>query len=309
MVNSVNDIFKQAHQGSVAAIIQVLNDKLTDQGVRTRAMFANGVLQVLCEAATPEQLEPATLTERIRQILAALAPRGIRRVNINSRIVREQQLLWLDEINQDPEHLLWSQEIILARPNIFKRTLEDLQSVVADKPEPRMASLQSMREQRQFNRGIWRGLGLGAVVVLGGLGIYQWLNGRSPTPLPGQSALLSSPVPTNPSSGAPSVASVPTNPPPVPPGQPLTPSASVPAKVTAVKAEDPFGAAVRLAEKAAIASQTAQTPAQWQAVADVWGKAATLMAAVPASHPRYEIARDRATVYSKNQTATAQKAK
>jgi hypothetical protein len=303
MVNSVNDIFKQAHQGSVAAIIQVLNDKLTDQGVRTRAIFANGVLQLLCEAATPDQLEQATLAERIRQTLEALAPRGIRRVNINSRIVREQQLLWLDEISHDPNHLLWSQEVILVRPNIFKRTLEDLQSVVADKPEPKMVSLQSMREQRQFNRGIWRGLGLGAVVVLGGLGVYQWLNGRSPAPLQAQNAAPMVPSQANrPTVVAPSANPAPTRPTAaVPaPAQPLTAPA---------KAEDPFGSAVRLAEKAAIASQAAQTPAQWQAVAEMWGKAATLMAAVPTSHPRYEIARDRTTVYDKNRASTAQKAK
>jgi hypothetical protein len=290
MVNSVDDILKQAHQGSVAAIIQVLNDKLTNEGVRTRAMFAHGILQVLCEAATPEQLEQSTLTARICQILEAIAPRGIRRVNINSRLVREQQLLWLDEISRDPDHLLWSQEVALTRPNIFKRTLEDLQSVVADKPEPRMAPSRSTREQYQFKRGILGGLGLGAVTVLGGLGIYQWLNSRSPVPPPPATVL-------------PSPAAAPAY------SQPPAAPALLPSGGTPVKSEDPFSAAVRLAEKAAIASQTAQTPQQWQAVADTWGQAATLMATVPAKHPRYEIARDRTTVYGKNQAATAQKTK
>ena len=304
MVNSVNDIFKQAHQGSVAAIIQVLNDKLSDNGVRTRAIFINGILQLLCEAATLEQLEQTSLAERIRQTLESLAPRGIRRVNINSRLVREQQLLWLDEISHDPEHLLWSQEIVLAQPNFLKRTLEDLQSAVADKPEPRLVSLQSMREQRQFNRGIWQGLALGAVVVLGGLGIYQWLNGRSPTaPL----AQTIQPVP--PQANLSTTAPLPANPAPTGPTQVTGSPGSAQPQTVAAPAEDPFGAAVRLAEKAAIASQTAQTPEQWQAVADMWGQASVLMAAVPTSHPRFEIARDRTTVYSKNQATTAQKAK
>ena len=47
MVDSIENITKQARQGSVAAIIQVLNDKLADSGVRTRAIFEDGVLQLL----------------------------------------------------------------------------------------------------------------------------------------------------------------------------------------------------------------------------------------------------------------------
>ena len=53
MVNSVNDIAKQARRGSVSAIIQILNEKLADSGVRTRAIFEDGILQLLCEAPTP----------------------------------------------------------------------------------------------------------------------------------------------------------------------------------------------------------------------------------------------------------------
>ena len=126
MTSAVNDIVKQANQGSVAAIIQVLNEKLADSGVRTRAIFADNVLQILCEAATAEQLEPSELIGQIRHTLEAIAPRNIRRVNINSRIVREQQLLWLDEISRDPEsQLLWSQEITLNKPNIFRHLLNE----------------------------------------------------------------------------------------------------------------------------------------------------------------------------------------
>ncbi len=49
MVNIVDDIARQARQGSVAAIIQILNDRLAEIGVRTRAVFADGVLQLLCD--------------------------------------------------------------------------------------------------------------------------------------------------------------------------------------------------------------------------------------------------------------------
>ncbi|HAJ60521.1 MAG TPA: hypothetical protein DCP31_15680, partial [Cyanobacteria bacterium UBA8543] len=64
------------------------------------------------------QLEQSVRVAQIRQILEDIAPRNIRRVRINSRIVREQQLLWLEEITRDPEHqLLWSEEIILTKPN------------------------------------------------------------------------------------------------------------------------------------------------------------------------------------------------
>ena len=68
MANSIDNIARQARQGSVAAIIQVLNDKLAHSGVRTRAVLENGVLQLLCEAAKTEQLEQSSLVERIQHI-------------------------------------------------------------------------------------------------------------------------------------------------------------------------------------------------------------------------------------------------
>ena len=40
MADRINDIAWQAHLGSVAAIIQVLNEKLAKSGVRTRANFS-----------------------------------------------------------------------------------------------------------------------------------------------------------------------------------------------------------------------------------------------------------------------------
>ncbi len=124
MAEPVDDIFVQARQGSVAAIIQVLNEKLASRGVRTRAVFVDGLLNLLCEAASAEQLEQSALVEQVRQILQEISPRNINRVKINSRIVREQQLLWLEEISRDSENqLLWSQQINLARPNFIQETI------------------------------------------------------------------------------------------------------------------------------------------------------------------------------------------
>ena len=92
----MSDVAKQARQGSVAAIIQVLNEQLADLGVRTRAVIASGVLQILCEASTVEQLEQEQVVSRVQQILEEISPFGLRRVQVNSRLVREQQMLWLE---------------------------------------------------------------------------------------------------------------------------------------------------------------------------------------------------------------------
>ena len=117
MINPATESFGQARQGSVAAIIQVLNERLADSGIRTRAVVADDTLQLLCEAVTPEQLEKSTVVERVRSELETISPQRIKKVKINSRIVKEAQLLWLEEINRDPENsLLWSEVITLKRP-------------------------------------------------------------------------------------------------------------------------------------------------------------------------------------------------
>ena len=274
-VDSVNDIFRQAHQGSVAAIIQVLNDKLADSGVRTRAIFANGILQLLCEAATPEQLEQTTLTDRVQKILEAIQPRSVRRVNINSRIVREQQLLWLEEINRDPDgQVLWSEEIVLTRKNPLKRFLTDWRNDrVESFDRPRTISPHLMREQHQFKRGIIGGLGVSAGLLLAGWGAYTWQEGRSSTAL-----------------------------------QPKS-SNSIQSASAVKLDQDNFATAVRLAERASEIGRTAQTPDQWRNLADTWGKASTLMGTVPASDKRYAVALDRTALYRKYQESALQKVK
>jgi hypothetical protein len=270
-VDSVKDIFRQAHQGSVAAIIQVLNDKLADSGVRTRAIFANGILQLLCEAPTAEQLEQTMLTDRVQKILDAIEPRSVRRVNINSRIVREQQLLWLEEINRDPDgQVLWSKEIILERKNPLKRFLTDWREDRLDSLDrPKTISPHLIREKNQFTKGIIGGLGLSAGLLLAAWSVYTWQNGR--------------PFFT-----------------PATQSQDLTPSAVKP---------DNFATAVRLAERASEIGRTAQTSAQWKNLADTWGKASALMGTVPASDKRYAIALDRTALYRRYQESALEKVK
>jgi hypothetical protein len=283
IANPANDIFKQAHQGSVAAIIQVLNDKLADSGVRTRAIFASGVLQLLCEAPTPEQLDQTYLIERIRKTLESISPRNIRRVNINSRIVREQQLLWLEEIHRDPDgQVLWSKEISLKRQNIFRRSLEEWQEAFANKDDFRKPlSAQAAREKRQFARGVLGGLGLSAAVLATGWGVYSWQTGAL------QIAGLSN-LSTNLSKGSSAELAG------------ATPKELPQAKLS----QDPFAVAVRLAEKASATGRNAQTPQQKQEIANMWDKASNLMASVPASDKRHAIAQDRTVLYRKYKDST-----
>ncbi|NJM99293.1 MAG: hypothetical protein HC800_21060, partial [Phormidesmis sp. RL_2_1] len=126
MIHPANETFGQARQGSVAAIIQVLNERLADMGIRTRAVVADGVLQLLCEAPTLGQLEKTKVVERVRHELEAISPHRIKRVKINSRIVKEEQLLWFEEINRDPENaLLWDELITLKRPFFIQRWIRD----------------------------------------------------------------------------------------------------------------------------------------------------------------------------------------
>lgn len=286
MTGTVNDIVKQANQGSVAAIIQVLNEKLADSGVRTRAIFADGVLQILCEAATAEQLEPSELIGQIRHTLEAIAPRNIRRVKINSRIVREQQLLWLDEISRDPENqLLWSQEITLNKPNILRHMLNEWQHhAVLQKPNLPTRSPVQQRERHQFWRGLVGGASASLLLLLGGWALYSWLSAPRPQ------AVAPIPAPSSPAS-----------PKPAPLSSPST-------QVGSLNKQDDFAVAVRLAQQASQEGLTAQSQAQWLDLAARWQRASDLMAGVPPADDRYQTAQDRVVAYRKNKELALEKA-
>jgi hypothetical protein len=293
MVNPANDILKQAREGSVAAIIQVLNEKLSDAGIRTRAIFADGVLQLLCEAPTAEQLEQTTTVERIRQILESLTPQNIRRVKINSRIVREQQLLWLEEIHRDPENqLLWSQEITLATPSLLKQ-LKTSFSTERTKPEkpvlPQTTVGRSSKKRRQFWQGMLGGIGVSLLLVGAGWALYDgWFTG-----LTNQSQAKTTDSTTNSSAAQ---------------EETVKPAPTEMGDLTVPKSADSFVTAVRIAERASEAGLQAQSSAEWLELAARWQQAADLMKTVPAGDKRYKTAQDRVIQYRKNSEAALQQA-
>ncbi|MEL6399266.1 MAG: hypothetical protein AAFO87_03385 [Cyanobacteria bacterium J06607_6] len=262
---SVNDILGQARQGSVAAIIQILNERLAESQIRTRAILADGVLQLLCEAPTPEQLEQSTVVPRVQGILEELAPKSIRKVNINSRIVREQQLLWFEEITRDPENqLLWSELIKLKQPNPVSRLWQDLQQPKARNEIVVTDQKKNQLGQKYFLRGVVGGASLCLLVLLVGwvfkhrLGV-TWAQLFSPDAV--------------------TVA------------EPTTQTPAAP---------DTFAQAVRLAQQSVTAGQQATTPAEWLDLAARWQRAADLMAEVPIEDERYAIAQDRILTYQQN---------
>ena len=282
MVDPRDNVSKQARSGSVAAIIQLLNEKLADSGIRTRAVRENNLLQLLCEAETVEQLEKSTLVPRIQEILESIAPQNIRRVKINSRIVREQQLLWLEEINRDPENqLLWVEEIKLAKPNPFnylgtewrdRKTKLLKQSLL----KPSLSPFE--RDRRQLRRGVVVGVIFSLSLLLGAWAVYTFLaSGRIAQTKPTKLGSSISPSSTQ---------------------QNAKVSKSTAKQVSATQSiSDPFAAAVRLAEDAVGAGQVAQTPAQWLEIAAQWQKASDLMASVPSNDNRYKMAQNRKVLY------------
>jgi hypothetical protein len=224
MVDRINDIVWQAHQGSVAAIIQVLNERLIISGVRTRAIFAAGVLQILCEAATVGQLEQSTLVPKIQQILESIAPRHIRRVYINSRIVRDHQFLW-------------SQEVILSQPNFWKRLIRDLRKTDAKSRKPILAQPQSLLKNRDQGK-ISVNTGVIAVSGLCSLILLAWLDFRLGNTL--KSLLIFTGSQSS-----------------------QTANQRSSSQSLSTPFDDPFAASVRLANRASVASRTAITSTQW----------------------------------------------
>ncbi|MDA0267076.1 MAG: hypothetical protein O3A14_08960 [Cyanobacteria bacterium] len=261
--NTANDIRGQARQGSVAAINQVLNEALAQDEVRTRAVLVDGVLQLLCEGPTPEQLPQAVLVPQVKALLEDMAPRGIRRVNLTSRIVREQQLLWLDEVTQNVDNqVLWTESVALKQPNPLGRWLEDRNQPKVEPPEPETQITRRSDTRQYFWRGIIGGASL-CVLLLGGFWVVKHRLGIS----------LSVAGPDEPASTATA---------PAPPQQ------------------DSFVQAVRLAEQAATDGQAATTAAAWLDLAARWQRASDLMGEVEADDPRYPTAQDRVETYRQN---------
>lgn len=284
MVYLRDEIAKQARQGSVAAIIQLLNEHLASQGVRTRAVRDHGIFQLLCEAETAEELEQSTLVPQIKEILETIGPKNIRRVKINSRIVREQQSLWLEEISRDPQtHLLWFEEITLARKNPFQYIGSD------DRERKEKALKQSLtkpssspfvRDRRQWQRGMIGGVLLSVVLLLMGWGAYRILAAKQTEPLQTNKPKASVQLTGN--------------------GQNGNLPNSLSNQSTLPQSDDAFAAAVRIAEQASLAGKTANTRTQWLEIANHWQQASDLMAQVSEQDRRYKTAQNRKIVYRKN---------
>jgi hypothetical protein len=295
MADRINDIAWQAHQGSVAAIIQILNEKLVASGVRTRAIFADGVLQLLCEAHTVEELEQSTTVQKIRQILESIAPRNIRRVNINSRIVREQQLLWLTEIYRDRDNqLLWSEEITLPQPSFVQQLINDFQArkesqtaitqISLPKPNSLRAVVFKRRNRhrnqnrlltknipnRSFLIGLLKVSGLCLPFLLLVWCAYTWLEGQQETSISAETSQSSQ--------------------------LKLQPSIPTTKNISQVS-NDPFADAVRIANQASALGKTATTSQQRLELASKWQKASDLMSQVSPNHSRYPEAKTRIELY------------
>jgi hypothetical protein len=297
MVDRINDIGWQAHQGSVAAIIQLLNEKLAKSGVRTRAIFSDGVLQLLCEAARIEQLEQSSLVEQIQQILESIAPRHIRRVNINSRIVREQQLLWLKEIDSDRDNqLLWSQEIALIQPNIVKQLIKDFTDAQAELGKPSFPKTQVSRplvlinKEKHSNKPktkVLAAAGLCSLLLLSWI-VYAQLGDKLKNLIQPQTSKSLTTENTNQRKAQ-------------------TPS-RVPNNSFDEPADDPFSTSVRIANLASASGKTATSSTQWLEIAAKWQRASDLMSRVPQNHNRYQEAKIRTQLYKKYSEAAQKEA-
>lgn len=279
MPSTIDDIDLQARQGSVAAIIQLLNEHFADAGIRTRAVQDNGVLQLLVEAATAEQLPQATVVDEVKTVLETISPKGINRVNINSRIVQEQQLLWLDEIKRDPENsLLWAEPVTLRRPNPLVRLWQDLRAPRQRNPYLEVPDRKPSASQSAFWRGLIGGASLALLLLLVGWATKDWLRASvsGDPPSPADTSSTDAP-PAN-------------TPPAIPPDQ------------------DPFVLAVRIAQQSVEDGKTATTAAEWLDLAVRWQRASDLMAEVPPEDERYPIAQDRMGIYANNKTLALEEA-
>lgn len=296
MVDRINDIMWQARQGSVAAIIQVLNEQLADAGVRTRAVLADGILQLLCEARTTDSLEQSTLSRQIREILQSISPRNIYRVNINSRIVREQQLLWLEEINRDTENqLLWSEEIFLEKPNMIQWLVQDFQQRKMEFDQHHnFSTTNSSRPIVHVKKNPRNSSLLGWSIILmtvcsfftiSGLIAYLFLGNKIKIAIQPDNSPITSGDRNSISK-------------PLDQSSPATPAiTTTTTKASTDDGSDNFANAVRIANQLSQQGKNATNKTQWLEIAANWQRASDLMAQVSPSHNRYQEAKIRTQLY------------
>jgi hypothetical protein len=260
-------------------------------------------LQLLCEISAENRIEQSALVNQIREILESIAPRNIYRVKVNCRIVREHQLLWLDEINRNPENqLLWSEEIVLEKPSIFKQLIKDFQERKIETAKITLPKTQAVRSlvvsnQNRPQNSAWGWIILGTSLcmffLMVGLAFYALFGNRFKSSIPTETSKsiipitkpIESPSTNQPESEKPAIATDRNNPKP---------------------SEDYFAAAVRIANRAALISKKAKTSTQWLELAADWQRASDLMAKVPRDRSRYQEAQIRTKLY-KQYSEAAQK--
>ncbi|MDT9277483.1 MAG: hypothetical protein P5680_23365 [Limnospira sp. PMC 737.11] len=267
MMDAINDLIKQAHQGSVVAIVEVLNYYLAESKVIIRAVFVGGILQLLCEGKQAEYLDKSYLVREIKDVLETIAPRKIRRVSIHSRVFNQHQLLWLEDILDSPDsELLWSENITIKKPHIWAGLPGHTSGGLIDSYPS-----QELVQKQQSSRGILIALiSIIVLLIVGVFAFYQWMS-LAVTQLFNSDYTSVKPTPNQ------------------------TISDDV------LSDEELFKQAVQLAENAVSLGRDAMTDREWLEIAKKWRAAADLMAAVSPSYPRYATAQNRVALYRRNQ--------
>ena len=276
-----------AHQGNVKAIMEILNKQLEEAGVNTRvALGANGILEILCEAGHPENLDKAMIVRRIKHSLDQLSPRPFQQVHIRSCLTNDVQSLWVSTLSCEArQKLLWSERIQIHHRPWFQQLLRRW----GIKPPKRFRKRRRARLQTAsstpgttaqsprtgLNLSSKQQLLMGAIA----LGFVGWFSHDW--------WALKMQVQQNTST----VNSV-------------TQSEGTPSDT----AEDPFTQAVRLANEAATEGQAAKTYGEWLDLANRWQKASEFMALVAPNHPRYAEAQERVLSYRQNSEVALAKA-
>ncbi|MGA1474413.1 MAG: hypothetical protein ACO4AI_04440 [Prochlorothrix sp.] len=286
VVEMSRKVIAQAEQGSITAILQLLNESLVTQEVRTRAVLEGRILHLLCEAPKAELLDADLLVPSIQQLLETIAPPNFHTVQIYSRTRREHQSLWLQEIRQgNHPHLLWSKRVPLKQPNPLHRLLRSWQGLMAQRTRFNLQQdwTRADRQRQRFSRATLAGLAVGGtgVIILAGIGLWR-LGSR-----------LTLTIETTPLNSAPS---------PVASATPVASPSLTPMPI-AEPQPDPFVQAVRLAEKSSTEGKVARSRGEWLALASQWQQASDWMAEVPDSDPRYPTAQNRVLLYRQNSEA------
>ncbi|MGB2924202.1 MAG: hypothetical protein WBB82_02775 [Limnothrix sp.] len=277
----MENITQRAQQGSIKAIMQILNQQLRDVGVSTRVVLGvNGILEILCEAGHPENLDKGKIVDCIQRNLDHLSPRTFQKVHIQSCLTNNTQSLWVATLSQkERRKLLWSEHISIHHQTFFQRVSKSLGLEASAKKLAKAARLR--KDQASLNR-IWQGdrrvwLVVGAIAAASmGWMMRDWslLKAQQQTQI----------INENTETQSQNSATTPTD-------------------------FDAFNQSVRLATQAAAGGQNATTYSEWVDLANRWQQASDLMKLVPQAHPRYTEAQERVLSYRQNSEVALAKAR